>query len=106
LGQRRGFDSEDDVALSFLAALKGIANEPNERKRCNYYALDYEALMKAYEARYGKETADKERRYLESGWRNSARIHVLQQALTSSDWKARKEPEKGTDRLAKGTEWR
>jgi hypothetical protein len=48
--------------------------------------LDAEAILIAYEARYGKEAAEWERKYLASGWLHSARLHVLQQALASSAW--------------------
>ena len=74
---RNGKDSEHEALVRrFKQGMDAAASEPPD-------PLDAEAILTAYEARYSKEAADAERKYLASGWLHSARLDVLQQALAS-----------------------
>jgi ABC-type xylose transport system substrate-binding protein len=80
----QGKDAEHQALMRwFVERQKAEADKP-------IALLDADAVMLAYEARYGKEVAEAERKYLGVNWRESGRLSVLQQALESAKWQPAK----------------
>jgi hypothetical protein len=78
---RNGKDSEHEALVRrFEQGMEAAASEPPD-------LLDAEAILTAYEARYGMEAAVEERQYLgRMGTAALCRLHVLREALRSAAW--------------------